>query len=234
MLSEAALVALVRRYQSRLGFLADTAAFAMASAWDRLGSYDEPDVARYTDSTARAATAAREASVRLSAGFYTALGSSPPVPVDPAAIPVEPATRDPFIAYWQALKSGELWADAILVGHGRAEAVGTNLVVRSARLTGDVTIAATGQQVVGWRRVLRGTSCAWCATVATQRYHSSDSANFGHQRCDCTVVPIYGDRDPGRVINKPVLDVLKTRGENYWKSGYVSPDGTAAPRADAD
>ena len=228
MLSDAALVALIRRFQASLAVVADRTAFAMALAWQALGSYDEPDVARYTERTAPAVKAAQTATVRLSAAFYATFSTVRPPGLRPDEIAAPAATRDPFIAYWRALQQGNQWTEAVASGRGRAEAVGSNLVVSTSRRTGDAVADATGQRVVGWRRVLTGRSCAWCATVATQRYRSSEAADFGHSRCDCSAVPIYGDRDPGRIINGPVLDVLKAKGKGYWQSGYVNPDGTPA------
>lgn len=69
-----------------------------------------------------------------------------------------------------------------------------------------------GARVVGYRRVLTGKSCSWCARVSTQRYLTADSADFGHPRCDCTVIPIVGTRDPGQVLNRDLLDALDVSG----------------------
>lgn len=228
MLSEQALVALIRRFQAQLGLVADRTAFAFALAWEGLGQYDEADVTRFAAATSQAAAAGKMASIRLAGGFYSALGSVPAAGLDAARVPTEVPARDPFIAYWRALKNGEAWLDAVGAGRNRAGAIGGDFIHSTARQTGGLVAEETGQRVVGWRRVLTGKSCAWCATVATQRYHSADAADFGHHHCDCTAIPIYGDRDPGRVINKPVLDVLKKRGEGYWRSGFVNPDGSPA------
>lgn len=73
--------------------------------------------------------------------------------------------------------------------------------------------SAVGEQrVVGYRRVLTGTTCRWCARVATQRYLTADSADFGHHNCDCAVLPIIGDRDPGQIVNGALYDRLEESG----------------------
>ena len=60
-------------------------------------------------------------------------------------------------------------------------------------------------RVVGYRRVLEGTySCGLCIVASTQRYRKAELMPV-HPGCDCDVVPIYGDRDPGRLINAGAL-----------------------------
>lgn len=60
--------------------------------------------------------------------------------------------------------------------------------------------------VVGFRRVLSGgKTCALCAVAATQRYHSEDLLPI-HPGCSCGVEPIFGDVDPGQVIDPDGLD----------------------------
>lgn len=233
MLSEAVLVALVRRFQLQLATVSARTALAVTAAWDALDSYDEADVERFAARAAPAERAGKATAVALAAGFYSLMASVRPAPIPPTAIPVAIDPREPFIAYWRSLKAGKPWEDALLSGRGRAEAVADNLVISSARRTGDAVAEANGLQLQGWRRVLTGSSCAWCATVATQRYRTAESADFGHARCDCTAVPIFSNTDPGRVINRPVLDTLKKRGTAYWKSGYVDADGNPAARPDA-
>jgi hypothetical protein len=76
-----------------------------------------------------------------------------------------------------------------------------------------------------YRRVLTGRSCMFCATASTQRYRGSDLMPL-HGRCDCAVAPIFGDEDPGQVINHQVLSKLKAKGPGYWKErGFVDANG---------
>jgi hypothetical protein len=226
------MVAATRRYQARLNRIATTAGRAVIRAWDELTSYDEDDIPTFIRRTTVPFTAARAAATSTAAGYFSLLTTVRPPAIDPAELGVVPAVRDPFIAYWQALKAHP-WEEAVEIGRNRADAVASDLVTSTSRRTVGEAAQATGQEVVGWRRVLTGISCTWCATVSTQRYRTAESADFGHQRCDCTVAPIIGDADPGRVINRPVLQQLRKRGTKYWDDGYVNPDGTPALRADA-
>ena len=114
---------------------------------------------------------------------------------------------------------------------GRARAVGT--AQTDINLTNKAEIERGGAQrpwVVGYRRVLTGKSCAFCASASTQRYRSARLMPI-HPRCDCDVAEIYGTADPGRVINRELLDELKAAsrptGTKYWEGPYVvDADGT--------
>lgn len=66
-----------------------------------------------------------------------------------------------------------------------------------------------------FRRVLTGAeSCGLCVIASTQRYHKADLLPI-HPNCDCVIAPIYGDQDPGRVINsKRVTDDAAPTGES--------------------
>lgn len=87
--------------------------------------------------------------------------------------------------------------------------------------------------VVGYRRVLTGAeNCALCAIASTQRYHRGNLMPI-HDRCDCTVAPIYGTHDPGQVINPELLekvtDGLSEFGIESW-SQFKASDATRAIR----
>lgn len=198
MLPEQAAVQLTARFQATLGRISTRAGRLTAAEWDALGSWNEADIARFASRTEPVFVAAKEAAVNASAGYYSILGELPTPALDAAAITVPVDVRAPFAQAWHELTQGQPWVDAIASGQNRASSLATNLVTSTSRLTGGVVL---GSRVVGWRRVLTGKSCTWCGTVATQRYKSAESADFGHDHCDCTVAPIYGESDPGQVIN---------------------------------
>lgn len=206
MLSEAAQVAATRRYQAQLATIIDVAAVIALVGFAGLDSYDEDDVDTFRTTTEPRLKVAGERAVALAAGFYALTATTRP---SAAPVAVEMAWRDPFIAVWSGLKHGEQYEDAVTAGLSRAEAEASNYVVSSSRQAGDNLPEAN---IVGWRRVLSSPSCEWCQTVSTQRYRTAESADFGHERCDCTVAPIYGESDPGRVINRELLTELKQSG----------------------
>lgn len=197
--SEAAAVRVTRSFQASLARIAARSGRLTAAEWAALGSWNEADIARFLTRVDPVWSAARAATVNASAGYYAVITDTPALIVDPASLgfPVDP--RAPFTAYWHGLAEGRDWVDALAAGEARALSTGVDLVAGTSRRTASL-VAGTG--VVGWRRVTTGNSCRWCATISTQRYKSAESADFGHDNCDCIVTPIYGDRDPGQVINE--------------------------------
>lgn len=160
----------------------------LAAAWDGLSSYGEEDIPRFVARTSPLLAGAKAASVATASAFFAqALGIRPPG-VDPAAINLEPRVRDPFLALWHAISEGRPNTEALLAGRSMAEAVGFNFVTSIARLTGDHAAKASNREV-GWERVPGAGACDWCETVAGQLYHSAESADFGHDRCNCDAVP---------------------------------------------
>lgn len=194
-LSEDVAVEVTERFQRQLATIADRAARSSVQAWERLGAWDRGDIDRFVAATTDSFTAARAAATNTSAGYYALLADRPvTVPV----VGVSAATDAPFHAYWHALARGHRWSEALATGSTRASSIAADLVTGTSREVANLT---AGSDVVGWRRVLTGTNCTFCATAASQRYRSHDSATFGHDHCDCVVVPIYGGLDPGQVIN---------------------------------
>lgn len=199
---------ITRVYQRQLSTLERGLRAVLAGLWLELGSYDTDDVDRWEQlidpPTGTAAAEAAAAAV----GYVTLIAESrlpavkPPTPLaDPVA---------PFKRMWRRLDGGQLWEDARKEAVGAVGDYGSEVVHSVARRASDQ--AADSRQVVGWRRVLVGISCEWCALVSTQRYRTAESADFGHRNCDCTVTPILGDVDPGRVINSELLTKMKAQG----------------------
>lgn len=89
---------------------------------------------------------------------------------------------------WHAFTMERPFEEALRVGRSTAQAVGFDFVQSSARRTGDVAAARSGVDVT-WRRVPGAKSCDWCRLVAGQTYRTAESADFGHERDDCDVVP---------------------------------------------
>lgn len=223
-------IELTRRYQAQLRRLGTRSGAVLADMWDQLDSYDASAHAAWQAQAAPVVAASQSQASGLAAAYVATLAAAPMPSVDVAA---GPDLLDPFIALGGALNRGLTFETAQELGRSRAEAVGAESVQWTARQA--VGEAAAGTRgVVGWRRVLEGDSCEWCALVSTQRYSTAAAASLGnqHTRCDCDVVPIIGDRDPGQVINRPVLDRLQEIPEDE-STGYVTADGAPAPRPEA-
>ena len=78
--------------------------------------------------------------------------------------------------------------------------------VQLARRQASLFARRANDTIVGYIRVLTGAeSCGLCYVASTQRYRKND-LNPIHPGCDCGELPIYGDTDPGQVIDQYNLD----------------------------
>lgn len=208
---------------------------ALARAWDGLPAYDEGNVEEWIRRAAPLLAAAEATTLALTRGAFGVIagGAAPVRPLD-----VEQDLRHPFIGVWRELRRGRPYAEAVKVGRARAVAQADERSVLAQRHVAREFDAHPG--VVGWRRTPHGSTCSWCVVVSTQRYRTAESASFGHGHkgvdyCDCDVLPIVGDRDPGRVINRPMLSAWKRANRDadtapaYFDADSMDP----APRPDA-
>lgn len=231
MITQTQAVVLTRRYQRAVRGVASKAAVAVSNVWDGLGSWDEANVDEFTRRATPVVAGAQRQGAALTAGYLGLMLASAVVPVNAAKFLDVTDFRSPFLGYWAALSRGEEWDQAITTGRTRAEDLALDGTTTAAR--GAATdIDTTEDRISGWERVPGGLCCEFCATVATQRYHSAESASFGHDRCNCDVIPIIGDLRPGRVINRPLLDQIKKNSEDD-STGYVDASGAPAPRPTA-
>lgn len=209
MLADDELAAVTLAYQSQLQALAESSGGGFRRAFIALGSYERADMDRWLTMIDPLVAATGEAASAAAVAYTSTITETPPAAITAAEHAYLAPLDAPFLKAWHHLKAGELWVDAVQAGADTATALGMDATQRSARHAAG---RAAPDGVVGWRRVLTGKSCEWCALVSTQRYRSQDSATFGHQNCDCSVVSIIGDHDPGRVINSDLLDRLEADG----------------------
>jgi hypothetical protein len=181
---------LTRTFQERVALIGDRAARTAAAEWMRLTSYDEAAVQVYAAATRSAMTAAKAAAVRTGTAYYATLGQFRPPAVKVTDVKITPNPREPFIAYWNALEGGHPWEEAIESGSARAEAAARNLSTSAARQAGDVTMSRARQEPSGWQRIPDGDACPWCLDLASFTFPSAEAADFGHDRCNCSVVPV--------------------------------------------
>lgn len=179
---------LVAVYNRRLLTYRTRLSVGVAAAWDDLDDIDDEDAEEFATATTPLFSGAKVLAVAASAAFFALALKTRPVGVAPTGVAVEPRVRDPFLATWHALKEGRPPDEARLAGRSAAEAAAFDFVQSTARRTGD-HVAEASHTNVRWRRVAGPSACAWCQTVAGQLYHSADSADFGHDRCDCIAVP---------------------------------------------
>lgn len=178
----------VRRYSTLLATYRRRTSGLLVALWDRLDRHDRVDAAEYARLAEPALDGAKVAAVAASAAFFSLALEVPPVGVRPERVEVEARILDPFLAAWHALKEGRPLIEALAAGRSQADAVGSDFVTRTARRTGDVVADLSGVKV-RWRRVPEPGACAWCREVAGNHYRTAESADFGHDRCGCDVVP---------------------------------------------
>lgn len=181
---------LTRTFQELVARIGERAALVAAARWQALGSYDETDVARFAAQTRAATTGAHAAAIRAGTGYYSTLAQIRPPSVAVRDVPLEVDPREPFIAYWNALDGGHPWEAARESGRARSMAVMRNLATSTSRRAGDVTMAKARLEVVGWERNTDGGACEWCRGLTSHVFKSAESADFGHDRCGCSVAPL--------------------------------------------
>jgi hypothetical protein len=201
-------LALLKRRRGLLTSIRLTTGAALGNAWDNFGAWTDDQQDRWARIATAILTAGQNRAIDLQIAYLqTTLRQT--IPFDRAAL-LERAAIDvnqPFVALANALAGGIPFTEALTAGRLRAEGVGESGTQWAARAANN---AAEGdERIVGWTRVLDGDPCDWCQLVSTQRYHTADSASFGHLRCGCDVEPILGTRDPGRVFNTELLAELK-------------------------
>lgn len=219
-LSDAALVALIDRHQDLTDGVRRRVLEYVGTQWDRLRSWREADIEAFVAAILPIVTGGQLQVANLTAAYLATLeraatgapanpvGVSRSMVTDLRGVAAAEVYRRAGPAVWTALSQDKPLAVAARMGRERALVmVETDLQLAETR-TAQVAVAGS-TRTVGYRRKLTGReSCGVCAVASTQRYRKAELLPI-HARCDCKVVPIYGDRDPGRVLNRDVLDSLK-------------------------
>jgi hypothetical protein len=105
-----------------------------------------------------------------------------------------------------AFLTGATLEQALAIGRNSAATAAATNVAYAARAVAPVFGVANG--VAGWRRRPSPGACQFCLLASTQRYRTGALMPM-HPNCNCIPVPIFGDRDPGRVVDKAGLALLK-------------------------
>lgn len=172
--------------------------------------------------TSTLAVAYMNANDRL--GGFPATGLVPVVPEIRNGVPPSEVYHRSIVEARARVAKGATFDEAM--ASGRARAVSTARTDVSLANKAEINRGgAVRPWVVGYRRVLTGRSCAFCATASTQRYKSADLLPL-HPSCDCDIAEIFGTEDPGHIINRDLLGDLKKAGAedgrpDYWNGPYV-------------
>ena len=109
----------------------------------------------------------------------------------------------PFFTLYAALGAGVAFAE----GYARARADVETQARTDLAFAQSATMSALGgdlEQVTGYRRVVAGAGCEFCAEASASRYRAGDLMPL-HPGCVCSVAPILGSDDPGRRLNAAAL-----------------------------
>lgn len=196
-------------------------AAAVATAWTRLGSYNEADVERFVEQIRPVVQGARQASARATEAYLTSYTDGGPVglpaPQIRNGISVDDVYRRPFVDVWTNLAAGRRWEDAVRSGQIRAVgAVNTDIQLASTH-TSQMWIE-TQPAVTGFRRVLGpGDNCGLCIAASSQRYRRQDLMPI-HSNCGCSVSPLFDGQRPDRDAYDEVLRLAEPVADRQGRS----------------
>lgn len=216
-MASAALGALVDRHAGAMTELRRRVLVFVATVWGGLEAYQDVDIERFVAAVVPVVTGAQRQMAALTDAYLAAVAvevlgrPASPVGIPDTAIDrlrgVEPVEvyRRAGLTVWTALAHGEPIDVAARRGLRRAQSLAaTDLQLAKTHAARHVLTQTAN--VVGYRRTLTGSrSCGLCVVASTQRYRREDLLPI-HPGCDCGVLPIYGDTDPGQVVDVDTLE----------------------------
>lgn len=162
-----------------------------------------------------------------------------PIRIAPTSV-TGPALRgiDPAIYYQRPFKTikyelsrGKTLGEALDAGSRRLQTMAlTDLQLAHTHTAREFIEKAAEQQpdlkITGYRRVLSSlpNHCALCIIASTQRYHREELMPI-HPNCHCTVAPIYGDEDPGQIVDEDLVENLHEIIRRDLGDSYVDASG---------
>lgn len=230
-----------RAHHARFTAIQVATADLVGEAWDTFGGLDDTALRRFAAAATVIVDEAKAQTTTVAAGYMAAndaiaagqvSGFVPDVPVIRNGVPTVDVYARSVVEARVRISRDATFDDAM--GAGRARATGTAMTDVSLTNKGVIDAADRFRPwVVGYRRVLTGRSCGFCARASTQRYKRPNLLPL-HQRCDCDVAEIYGTADPGQVINRDLNRAIKQSKavDNRYlvdaDGNILSPDGKHA------
>lgn len=195
----------------------ETAAFA-ARTFRNLGRWNDDVVPAYISRVVPTVEAGQRTMSTLTRAFYKLMAEVNGEPFDAARLAPEALSTTAlrgtdaqevyergFKTVWYELSKGKDIGIAVGMGAERLyNIVRTDLQL--AKTNTGLFIRNNNSNIVGYARVLSGAeNCALCYVASTQRYTRGQLMPI-HPGCDCGEMPIYGNQDPGRVIDEVNLE----------------------------
>lgn len=190
-----------------------------SQSFSALGDWRDDDVERYIRQIAPALSGIKRQAAKSTVAFYKAMaeltGQDWKQPVITASdlatkelrngVGTDLVYKRPFVDMRTVLSQGGTMTDAINAGARRAQSL-AETEVQLARRNAGLKVRKANDRIVGYVRTLTGfENCALCYVASTQRYTKNNLLPI-HPGCDCGEMPIYGNQDPGQVINEVRLE----------------------------
>ena len=187
--------------------------------FEGLGSWRDEDVARFQAITRPVVDGAKQQAANLTNAYYQQIATVAGEPfsvtrisggeLSTGALRNGPDFEDvytrPFVTTRTQLSAGQSLTAAVAAGGARALQIAMTDINLASGHAGRQTRRGNNN-IVGYRRVLTGReNCALCVIASTQRYRVNDLKPI-HPACDCAEEPIYGEFDPGQVIDPELLE----------------------------
>ena len=210
----------------------------VAGAFSNLGSWRDADFERFTELIEPTLTGGRLQAANLQVAFYQQMAKINQQAFTTAAIQASDVSvetlrngaqtaevyRRPFVQLYTALTDGKEMTQAIAEGANRISSI-VSTDVQLARRNAGFIARGRNSNIVGYARTLTGAeNCALCYVASTQRYTRGELMPI-HPGCDCGEMPIYGDQDPGQVIDQLRLDATHDAVESRF--GFSDPGARA-------
>ena len=191
----------------------------LQTAFTNLGSWRDEDFERLLPLVESTLSGAKLQAARLQIEFYRQMAelrgelyNAPTIRPQELATQIirnGPTTaevyRRPFVDVYTALANDKSVTQAIQAGQLRISSLAST-DVQLARRNAGLTARSGNQNIVGYVRTLTGAeNCALCYVASTQRYTRGELMPI-HPGCDCGEMPIYGEQDPGQVIDEIRLE----------------------------
>lgn len=223
MAAEAEAAAWVGAYAVEADALKDATAATAETAWLAFENWYSPvAVAAMAKEMAELSKAAQDAVAGLATEFVTqTIAATAAALVIPAPRNLQVPIRNgvdlrlvhhrPAEAYKKAIATGSTHAEALVKVGIRAKGLAFTDLSLQARGAQQAILARAG--ITTYRRVIRpelsktGT-CGMCIVAADRIYNTGDLMPLHPPSCNCIVMPIIGDNDPGRSLNREDLDQL--------------------------
>lgn len=249
MAAEAEAAAWVTAYAAQADALKEATAQTAEAAWLSFdGWYNAALVAALAKEMSELSSAAQDTIAGLAAEYMTQTAGAVAGIVIPQPRSVRSEIRNgaplrlvhhrPAEAYKKAVATGSTHAEALVKAGIRARGLAFTDLSLQARNAQQTILDLAG--ITTFRRVIRpelsktGT-CGMCIVAADQIYHSGDLMPLHPPWCNCVTMPIIGDQDPGRQMNREDLDQLyadagSNRADDLRKTRYtVNQHGEFGP-----